>query len=38
MVLGVHGCMNNPDFKKVNDNIVLDVFVVFQKFRHVQVI
>ena len=31
MVLGALGCMNNVDFenKKVNDNIVLDVVVLF---------
>ena len=30
MVLGALGCMNNADFEKklVNDNIVLDVFVI----------
>ena len=33
------GCMNNADLKKiVNDNIVLDVFIVYQKLRYVQVI
>ena len=30
MVLGALGCMNNADFEKqlVNDNIVLDVFII----------
>ena len=37
MVLGVLGCMNNAA-KKVNDKIVLDVFIIYQKLRHVQVI
>ena len=38
MVLGGLGCMNNADFeeKKVNDNIVQDMFI--QKLRHIQVI
>ena len=33
-------CMNNAYFEKklVNDNIVLDVFIICQKLRHVQVI
>ena len=33
--------MNNAEFegkKKVNDNIVLDVFIICQKLRHVQVV
>ena len=40
MVLGAPGCMNIVDFEKklVNDNIVLDVFIICQKLRHVQVI
>ena len=40
MVLGALGCMNNADFVKkiVNDNIVLDVFIICQKLLHVQVI
>ena len=39
MVLGALGCMNNADFEKLlNDNIVLDVFIICQKLRHVQVI
>ena len=40
MVLDALGCMNNADIggKKVNDNIVLDVFIMCQKFKHVQVI
>ena len=40
MMLGALGCMNNVDFaeKKVNGNIVLDVFIICQKLRHVQVI
>ena len=45
MVLGALGCMNNANFekiiiitKKVNDNIVLDVFIICQKLRHVQMI
>ena len=39
MLLGALGCMNNADLKKlVNDNIVLDVFIIFQKLRHVQII
>ena len=30
--------MHNADFEKqiVNDNIVLDVFIIFQALRHVQ--
>ena len=33
-VLGALGCMNNANFEKklVNDNIVLDVFAIHQKF------
>ena len=40
MVLGALWCMNNADFenKLVNDNIVLDVFIISQKLRHMQVI
>ena len=41
MVLGALGCMNNADFeekKLVNYNIVLDMFIICQKLRHVQVI
>ena len=40
MVLGAFRCMNNENLEKkiVNDNIVLDVFVIFHKLRHVQVI
>ena len=39
MVLGALGCMNNVDLKKkVNDNIVLDVFIICQKLQHIQVI
>ena len=39
MVLGALGYMNKAVFlKNVNDNIVLDVFVICQKFQHVQVI
>ena len=41
MVLGALGCINNVNFLKiklVNDNIVLDVFIIRQKLRHVQVI
>ena len=39
MVLGALGYMNNADFGKlVNDNIVLDVFIICQKLLHVQVI
>ena len=36
--VGALRCMNNAHFgeKKVNDNIVLDVFIVCQKLRHVQ--
>ena len=38
-VLGALGSMNNADFeKKVIDNIVLDVFIICQKLRHVQLI
>ena len=34
MGIGALGCMNNADFEKkiVNDNIVLDVFLICQKF------
>ena len=41
MVLGALGYMNYSDFKKekenkkVNDNIVLDVFIICQNLRHV---
>ena len=40
MVLGSLGYMNNTYFENnlVNDNIVLDVFIICQKLRHVQVI
>ena len=33
MVLGALKCMDNVDFQKelVNDNIVLDVFIICQK-------
>ena len=33
IVFSALGCMNNADFEKkiVNDNIVLDVFIIFQK-------
>ena len=41
-VLGTLRFMNNADFegkkKLINDNIVLDVFIVCQKLQHVQVI
>ena len=30
-VLGALGCMNNADFEKQNDNIVLDVFINIKK-------
>ena len=38
MALGALGCMNNAEFEKkknVNDNIVLDVFIICQKLRQV---
>ena len=39
MVLSALGCMNNVDLKKaVNENIVLDVFIICHKLRHSQVI
>jgi hypothetical protein len=39
MVLGALGCINMRILGKiVNDNIVLDVFIICQKLRHVQVI
>ena len=41
MVLGALGCMNYEDLgggNIVNDNIVLDMFIICQKLRHVQVI
>jgi len=40
MVLGALGCMNNADFeiKIANDNILLDVYIICQELRHVQVI
>ena len=40
MVLGALGCMNNAHLKKklINDNIVLDVFIICQKLRHIQII
>jgi hypothetical protein len=33
LVLDAFGCMNNADFEKklVNDNIVLDMFIICQK-------
>ena len=34
-MLSALGCMNNAD-KKVNYNIVLDVFIICQKLRHEQ--
>ena len=37
MVLDALGCMNNADIEEKN-NIVLDVFIICQKLRHVQVI
>jgi hypothetical protein len=38
-VEGALRCINNADSeKKVNGNIVLDVFIVCQKLRYVQVI
>ena len=40
IVLGALGCVNNADFgekKLVNDNIVLHVFIICQKLRHLQV-
>ena len=38
MVLGALGYMNNTYLKKVNNKIVLDVFIICQKLRHIQVI
>ena len=42
IVLGALGCMNNAQFEKkidkINDNIVLDLFIIFQKLLQVQVI
>ena len=38
MVLGALRCMNNADFEKKANNIVLDVFIVYQKLRRVQII
>ena len=42
MVLGTLECMNNANFERkkklVNDNIVLDVFIICHKLRYVQVI
>ena len=36
MMLDALECTNNEDFeKKVNNNIVLDVFIICQKLRHV---
>ena len=33
------GCMNNADIeKKVNDSIVVDVCIICQKLRHVELI
>ena len=39
MVLGSRGYMNNANFEKnlVNDNIVLDMFIICQKLQHSQV-
>ena len=37
MVLSDLGCMNNADFGGKNDEIALDVFIICQKLRHVQV-
>ena len=40
-VLGALGCMNSVDFEKkkvVNHNIVLYVFIICKKLRHIQVI
>ena len=35
--LDVLGCMHNADFenKIVNDNIMLDLVIIYQNFRHV---
>jgi hypothetical protein len=39
MLLTALGCINNAGYEKlVNDNIVLDVFIICQKLQHVQVI
>ena len=38
MVLGARECKNNADLKDVNENIMIDVFIICQKLRHVQVI
>ena len=37
MVLGALGCINNVDFQEkiLNDNIVLDVFIICQKLRDI---
>ena len=36
MVLDTLACMNIEDFgKKLSDNIVLDVFIICQKLRHI---
>ena len=37
MVLGALGCRNNVDFGKifVNVNVVLDVFIIYQKLQHI---
>ena len=40
IMVGALGCMNNMDFekKKFNYKIVLDVFIICQKLRYIQVI
>ena len=42
IVFGALGCVNNADFENKNilvkESIVLDVFIICQKLRHVQVI
>ena len=38
MLLGALVCIKRILKKKVNDNIVLDVFTICQKLQHVQVI
>ena len=38
MVLGALGCVNNVDYEIIKDNIVLDVFIICQKLRHIQAI
>ena len=38
-MLGALGCMNNADLKKLlNDNILLDMFIICQKLQHLQII